>query len=192
MTEAIPAAVDALAVSWHEAVAGLADRGWVMHPDVVTDDALSAVDHDDRRQWRLLGDEGVVRQHACGAHLPVAEALPEVCSLAIALVAVLSAVAVRAGLPELPAFNEVTWGRYPAGVGGSAPTVTPTPMAALSLCSRCGARRRSGSSTASTSRQSGALAPVGWHFCGVGVGLVPTASAQCTRRCHRRWETGGS
>ncbi len=118
MTETTPATVETLVVRWDEAVAGLADRGWTMVPGVLNYDLRSAVTHDDRRRWRLLGEEGIVRQHAYGAYLPVAEALPAVRSLAVALVAGLSAAAVRIGLSELPKFNEVTWGRYPAGVGG--------------------------------------------------------------------------
>ncbi len=73
---------------------------------------------DDRRQWRLLGDEGGVRQHAYGAYLAFAEARPAVRALGDTLVAGLSDAAGRAGLPVLPRFNEATWGRYPAGVGG--------------------------------------------------------------------------
>ena len=118
VAEADPAALVALVVAWDEAVVGLANRGWAMIPNALDGDVLRAVTHDDRRQWRLLGDEGVVRQHAYGAYLPLAEALPEVRSLAAALVADLSTATVRAGLPKLPELNEVTWGRYPAGVGG--------------------------------------------------------------------------
>ena len=117
VAEADPAALVALVVAWDEAVVGLANRGWAMIPNALDGDVLRAVTHDDRRQWRLLGDEGVVRQHAYGSYLPLEAARAAVRGVAGGLVAGLSDAAGQRGLPAPRGFNEVTWGRYPARTG---------------------------------------------------------------------------
>lgn len=104
-------------VPWADAVAGLSDQGWTMVPNALMASVAEQVAEDDRRQWRLLGDEGGVQQHAFGSYLPFDETLPVIRALGHQLVAGLSDAARRLGLPALPRFNEVTWGRYPAGTG---------------------------------------------------------------------------
>jgi len=95
----------------------MSEQGWTKIPEALTTAVIDQVREDDRRQWRLLGDEGGVQQHAFGSYLPFDETLPAVRALGDRLVADLSDAALRLGLPALPRFNEVTWGRYPAGTG---------------------------------------------------------------------------
>lgn len=94
--------------------------------DAVDRDLVEELADEDRRQWRLLGDEGVVRQHAFGSYLPLDSARSAVRRGGAALVAGLSGAAEQRGLPALPPFNEVTWGRYPQGTGRITKHADPT------------------------------------------------------------------
>lgn len=104
-------------VPWNEVVSALATCGWARAPEAVDAALGEALMVDNGRQWREAGDEGVVRQHVIGSYTPFDEALPVVRAVGDRLVAGLTAEARRQGLAEIPAFNEVTWGRYPAGRG---------------------------------------------------------------------------
>lgn len=102
---------------WADALGGLVSQGWARVVDALDGGVVEELADEDRRRWRLLGDEGVVRQHAYGSYLPLEAAKAAVRGVAGGLVAGLSDAAGQRGLPALPAFNEVTWGRYPARAG---------------------------------------------------------------------------
>jgi len=102
---------------WHDAVEQLLHRGWMHAADAIDSDLVEELADEERREWRLLGDEGVVSQHAFGSYLPLDTARAAVRRVAERLVAGLSDAAYKRDLPTLPPFNEVTWGRYPQGTG---------------------------------------------------------------------------
>jgi hypothetical protein len=85
--------------------------------DAIDSDLVEELADEERREWRLLGDEGVVSQHAFGSYLPLDTARAAVRRVAERLVAGLSDAAYKRDLPALPSFNEVTWGLYPQGTG---------------------------------------------------------------------------
>ena len=114
-------------VPWPDALEGLVSQGWARVVDAVDGGLVEEPADEDRRRWRLLGDEGVVRQHAYGSYLPLKAAKAAVRGVADGLVAGLSGAAGQRGLPALRAFNEVTWGRYrPAPDGSAATPIRPT------------------------------------------------------------------
>lgn len=80
-------------VLWADAVECLVFKGWTLVVDAVERDLVDELAEEDRRQWRLLGDEGVVRQHAFGAYLPLAAARSAVRRVADDLAAGLSGAA---------------------------------------------------------------------------------------------------
>ncbi len=102
-----------------------------MIPTAVGPELTERLGADDRRQWRLLGDEGMVRQHAYGSYLHIADALPAVRAVGDQVVGGLSAAARRRGLPAVPAFNEVTWSRYPPQAGRITAHRDPTEYAGI-------------------------------------------------------------
>lgn len=107
-----------LVVPWSEAISDLVAHGWELVPDAIAPAFIKAVDGDERREWLLQsGNEGVVHQYAYTAYLPLFDVATSVRALGDGLVAGISDVARLRGLPSLPAFNEVTWSRYPARMG---------------------------------------------------------------------------
>lgn len=106
-----------LNVCWEQAAHGLATRGWARAPEAVDASMAARLGEDDGRTWRIAGDEGVVRQHVIGSYSPFSEALPVVRAVGDRLVTGLCVAAEAQGIPPVPSFNEVTWGRYPAGTG---------------------------------------------------------------------------
>lgn len=107
-----------LVVPWSEAISDLVAHGWALVPDAIAPAFIKAVDGDERREWLLQsGNEGVVHQYAYTAYLPLLMRRHRPRVLGDGLVAGLSDVARLRGLPLLPAFNEVTWSRYPARMG---------------------------------------------------------------------------
>ncbi|HLH99400.1 MAG TPA: hypothetical protein VKV06_01350 [Acidimicrobiales bacterium] len=106
-----------VAVPWDDVVSALPGPGWAHVPAAIDTDLAERLADDDRRQWRLLGDEGGVHQHAFGSYTPFRETLPAVRLVGERLIAGLSETARRRGLPAPSDFNEATWGRYPAKSG---------------------------------------------------------------------------
>ena len=106
-----------LNIDWDQAVTDLVGRGWTCAPRALAAAGAALVAEDDGRTWHVAGDEGDVRQHVIGSYSPYADALPAVRAVGDQLVAGLTSIARQRGLPSIPAFNEATWGRYPAGVG---------------------------------------------------------------------------
>jgi hypothetical protein len=104
-------------IPWDDAVTALTDRGWAFIPTALSVDLAQQLGEDDRRQWRLLGNEGKVEQHAFGAYMPFTETLPLARGMGDDLIAGLSEAAKRRGLPEVPGFNEATWSRWPVRTG---------------------------------------------------------------------------
>jgi len=106
-----------LNIDWDQAVSDLAACGWARAPHALAASEADRLGDDNGRTWTVAGDEGVVRQHVIGSYTPYAEALPVVRAVGDHLIAGLSAAAWRHTQPVLPAFNEATWCRYPAGTG---------------------------------------------------------------------------
>ena len=106
-----------LRIPWCEVVALVAERGWASVAGAIGPALIDELSTDERREWRVHGDEGVAHQLLYGAYLPLLEARPPVRQLAQGLMTGLSEAASRRGLPPVPAFNEVSWGRYPPGIG---------------------------------------------------------------------------
>lgn len=104
-------------IAWGGVVSELEHRGWASLPGAMTSELVARLAEEDRRQWRLLGDEGVVHQHAFGSYIPFGDARRMVRRLGSELVSGIAAVAMRRDLPAPPAFNEVTWTRYPERTG---------------------------------------------------------------------------
>jgi hypothetical protein len=104
-------------IPWDDAVTALSDTGWAFVPTALSIDLAVQLAEDDRRQWRLLGNEGRVAQHAFGAYMPFADTLPGVRATGDDLVSGLSEAAEHRGLPVVPSFNEATWSRWPARTG---------------------------------------------------------------------------
>src|SRR5438270_342221 len=104
-------------IAWEDVVSELEHRGWASLQGAVSSELVAHLADEDGRQWRLLGDEGVVHQHAFGSYTPLSEARLTVRRLGTELVSGISAIAARRGLPAPPVFNEVTWTRYPERTG---------------------------------------------------------------------------
>ena len=110
------ARMPALRADWTQAAEAVLARGWVRLVEAVPTDLVIDLVDAPRPGWHQLPEEeGVVRQHGFGSYLAVAEAAVTVRNVAdeIAL-SITDAVAVL-GIPHVPAFNEVTWTRYPHG-----------------------------------------------------------------------------
>jgi hypothetical protein len=104
-------------IPWNDAVTALADRGWTFVPTALSVALAEQLGEDDRRQWRLLGNEDRVEQHAFGAYMPFVDTLPLARAIGDDLVAGLSEAALRRGLPVVPGFTEATWSRWPVRTG---------------------------------------------------------------------------
>lgn len=109
--------VPVLNIDYDQAVSDLAACGWARAPHALAASAADLLAEDNGRTWTVAGDEGVVRQHVIDSYAPYAEALPVVRAVGDQLIAGLSAAASKRAWPLLPAFNEASWGRYPAGIG---------------------------------------------------------------------------
>ena len=109
--------VPVLNIDYDQAVSDLAACGWARAPHALAASAADLLAKDNGRTWAVAGDEGVVRQHVIGSYTPYDEALPAVRAVGNQLIAGLSAAASKRARRPLPAFNEATWGRYPAGTG---------------------------------------------------------------------------
>ena len=106
-----------LNIDYDQAVSDLGAYGWALAAQALPAGSGDLLAEDNGRTWTVAGDEGVVRQHVIGSYTPYAETLPLVRAVGDQLIAGLSAAATKRARPSLPAFNEATWGRYPAGTG---------------------------------------------------------------------------
>ncbi len=106
-----------LNIDYDQAVSDLVACGWARAPHALAGSAVDLLAEDSGRTWRLAGNEGIVRQHVISSYTPYAEARPAVRTVGDQLIAGLSAAATEQARPSLPAFDETTWGRCPAGTG---------------------------------------------------------------------------
>ncbi|MGH8997546.1 MAG: hypothetical protein ACRDYB_16210 [Acidimicrobiales bacterium] len=106
-----------LPIHWASTVARLVEQGWAFIPAALDPVLLRRLDTDNRREWWPIADESVARQYGESAFLPFAVADEAVRVLGRQLVHGLSEAARHQGLPPVPDFTEVTWGRYPQAKG---------------------------------------------------------------------------
>jgi hypothetical protein len=172
---------------WDDAVEQLLSSGWMHVSEAVGGDLVERLADEDRRQWRLLGDEGVVRQHAFGSYLPLETARTAVRRVADGLVAGLSGAAQQRGLPS---FNEVAWSRYPEAPAASPSTLTLLTTAAWSRSSRSEAPRPSGSSAPTPKWPSGRPVRASWLCFEERDGLTKPVAAPSTRSILHPRENG--
>ena len=108
----------ALRADWTQAAEAVLARGWVRLVEAVPTELVIGLVDAPRPGWHQLPEEeGVVRQHGFGSYLPVAEAAVTVRNVADEIAVSLTDAVAVLGIPQAPAFNEVTWTRYPDGHG---------------------------------------------------------------------------
>ncbi len=107
-----------LRTDWTQAAQAVLRRGWVRLVEAVPTDVVPGLVDVPRPGWHQLSEEeGVVRQQGFGSYLPLAEAELTVRNVAEEIAVSLTDAVAALGMPKVPAFNEVTWTRYPDGRG---------------------------------------------------------------------------
>ncbi len=107
-----------LRAGWTQAAEAVLGRGWVRLVEAVPTDVVPGLVDVPRPRWHQLPEqEGVVRQQGFGSYLPVAEVAVTVRNVAEEIAVSLTDAVAVLGMPQVPAFNEVTWTRYPDGRG---------------------------------------------------------------------------
>lgn len=107
-----------LRADWTQAAQAVLGRGWVRLVEAVPTDLVPRLVDAPRPGWHQLPEkEGVVRQQGFGSYLSVAQAAVTVRNVAEEIAVSLTDVVTVVGMPQVPAFNEVTWTLYPDGRG---------------------------------------------------------------------------
>jgi hypothetical protein len=102
---------------WTSVVESLSTVGWFVAAEAIDQSVADLLVPPEQIQWRLLSDEGVALQHGYGAYLPFRDASQAVRDVGSELIVRTNRAANDRGLPGIPPFNEVTWTRYPLGMG---------------------------------------------------------------------------
>jgi hypothetical protein len=103
--------------AWSSVVASLLATGSAQIKGAVAPDHAEALYAASREPWvSAPPEEGHVRQTSFASHSVLDAADPDVRALAEEIVGCLTGTR-WPGLPSVPAFNEVSWSRYPAGQG---------------------------------------------------------------------------
>jgi hypothetical protein len=113
-------------VDWTAAVDALVDRGSMRCRQAMPPERVEALRRARPGEWvPRPAYEGGVRLHGHSCCRPLDECPEVVLDVATELTSQVSAVARSRGWPEVPAFNEVCWGREPDGEGGIVPHRDP-------------------------------------------------------------------